>query len=71
MLQTIHDEMDSPKQNETLALFGCLMEQNDKSLNWTANVSLDVNSNITTCGDASLAPKAAQPRQKGIITYLV
>ncbi|XP_012674813.2 cholecystokinin receptor [Clupea harengus] len=64
MLQTIHDEMDSPKQNETLALFGCLMEQNDKSLNWTANVSLDVNSNITTCGDASLAPKAAQPRQK-------
>ncbi|XP_076120165.1 cholecystokinin receptor [Alosa pseudoharengus] len=71
MLQTGHGEMDSPKQNETFALFGCLWEQNDKSLNGSANVSVDVGDNATTCGDASLAPKAAQPRQREMDSEIV
>ncbi|XP_062390378.1 cholecystokinin receptor [Sardina pilchardus] len=64
MLQTVHGGMDSPKQNETFALFGC-------SLNGTANVSVDVGGNATTCGDASLPPRTAQPRQKDMDSEIV
>lgn len=62
--------MDSPKQNESFAVFGCLWEQNDKSLNGTSNVSVDAAGNATTCGNASLTPSATPPRQKGILPIL-